>query len=512
MRMKVHLDASGLWEVISGEEVNQKKDQQALSVILSAIPEDVMDQLDSKKAAKENWEVLRVLNLGVDRVIQSRIQGLGRQFELLTIKKDEAFGDMSLMTMEEVIGSLKVHELQLNEQEQREEEQALLMRAQSKFRREEAKQSSVGRGKGSVRSRRRGRSHGRSSEESSADGEKRIFDKSKKEEKANLVESGGDEVSALLMAVEEEASDILFQSSNGYSSASNVWFLETRATSHVTGTVKFGDGSRITYVGKGPVNARSKDGSVLKLEKVLYAPTLKVNILSLGVLDDLGYPINLRKGTLFIYDTDEKLLARVMKSDGLYKLELEVVESCHLSEESSRNSMLWHRRQLTAPNTPQQNGVVERRNRTVMLSVRVTLKEKNVPMQLWAEDSIRQIIRDVIFEEGKEWDWKTSPWANTNTELVVANLASIEAEQIERDEVSPTADDVEEERSSSSQSQMGESSTSNTRVRMRSLEEIYEANSPVASPVFDENCLMINEEPSNYREAVGDVNWKRAME
>ena len=42
-------------------------------------------------------------------------------------------------------------------------------------------------------------------------------------------------------------------------------------------------------------------------------------------------------------------------------------------------------RQLTTPHTPQQNGVVERRNRTVMGLVRSMLKGKKLPLELWGE-------------------------------------------------------------------------------------------------------------------------------
>lgn len=42
-------------------------------------------------------------------------------------------------------------------------------------------------------------------------------------------------------------------------------------------------------------------------------------------------------------------------------------------------------RQYTTPNTPQQNGVVERRNRTVVELARRSLKEMKFPANLWAE-------------------------------------------------------------------------------------------------------------------------------
>ena len=43
------------------------------------------------------------------------------------------------------------------------------------------------------------------------------------------------------------------------------------------------------------------------------------------------------------------------------------------------------KRHLSAPYSPQQNGVVERKNRTIMSCVRSMLKEKRLPLELWAE-------------------------------------------------------------------------------------------------------------------------------
>ena len=43
------------------------------------------------------------------------------------------------------------------------------------------------------------------------------------------------------------------------------------------------------------------------------------------------------------------------------------------------------RRFLSAPYPTQQNGVVERKNRTILDIVRTMLKSKNMPKKLWAE-------------------------------------------------------------------------------------------------------------------------------
>ena len=41
--------------------------------------------------------------------------------------------------------------------------------------------------------------------------------------------------------------------------------------------------------------------------------------------------------------------------------------------------------QLTSPYTPQQNGVSERKNRSIMEMTRCMLHEKELPKKLWAE-------------------------------------------------------------------------------------------------------------------------------
>ena len=58
MSMEVHLDAQGLWEVVTGTETNRQKDRLAQSAMLAAIPESSGVQLDIKKSAKVNWEII----------------------------------------------------------------------------------------------------------------------------------------------------------------------------------------------------------------------------------------------------------------------------------------------------------------------------------------------------------------------------------------------------------------------------------------------------------------------
>ena len=87
MRMEVHLDAQGLWEAVTVTETNRQKDRLALPAMLAAIPESSGVQLDIKKSAKFNWEIIRSFHVGIDCLAQSRAQGLRREFENLSMKK-----------------------------------------------------------------------------------------------------------------------------------------------------------------------------------------------------------------------------------------------------------------------------------------------------------------------------------------------------------------------------------------------------------------------------------------
>ena len=91
----MHLDAQGLWETIAKTETNRQKDRLHLSAMLAAILETSSVQLDIKKSAKVNWEIIRLFHVGIDRLAQSRAQGLRREFENLSMKKTEKVIDIT---------------------------------------------------------------------------------------------------------------------------------------------------------------------------------------------------------------------------------------------------------------------------------------------------------------------------------------------------------------------------------------------------------------------------------
>ena len=429
MRMEVYLEAHGLWEAITGTETNRKKDRQALSAILNSVSESVSFQLDVKKTAKENWETIRTLHVGVDHVVQSKIQSLRREFENLAMKKDEKvsefssrftkiiselrdlgerleekeavakllrsmpmkydsltfsleqFGNMRSLSVDEVIGSLRVHEQRLQERDSREEEQVLLARAYNQSKKTDHGSSSRGRGRGTSRGRGRGRGRGRFSKNDKEEEERKPFDKSKvkcyncqkmghftdecysdtkkkgKEEKVNISEETEEE-SALMMVMSDECGELLLQGTNNPHDEC-MWYLDTGASSHMTGKkvffdnideskkgkVRFGDGSSIPYEGKGDISVTLKTGEVLTILNVLYLPDLKTNILSLEKLDEQGCKTSLSSGFLTVHDKSGRFLTKTKRTSGnMYKMMININERCNLIEEEASEAWLWHKR------------------------------------------------------------------------------------------------------------------------------------------------------------------------
>ena len=141
----------------------------------------------------------------------------------------------------------------------------------------------------------------------------------------------------LRMAIEETDNDILLQGIVQSELEEGLWYLDTGATSHMTGkknlfydldetykgNVRFGDDSRIRIEGRGKILLNSKGDTQITLMNVLYTPKLKANIMSLGCLDEQGCQISLGNGILTIRDENGRLLTIIKRSSGrLYLLKL----------------------------------------------------------------------------------------------------------------------------------------------------------------------------------------------
>ncbi|GJZ22613.1 retrovirus-related pol polyprotein from transposon TNT 1-94 [Tanacetum coccineum] len=141
---------------------------------------------------------------------------------------------------------------------------------------------------------------------------------------------------------------------------------------------------------------------------------------------------------------------------------------------------------LTAPYSPQQNGVVERKNRTILNMVRSMLKSKKMPKEFWAEvvdcahmstsqaKVTRKVVvsRDVEFKEGS-WDWSI--------------------EENERYDFLPMTDKEET-------GELGD--------------EVQQPESPTPTPTQDSPLSSSEGEPKTrfFEEAMKSKKWRQAIE
>ena len=96
------------------------------------------------------------------------------------------------------------------------------------------------------------------------------------------------------------------------------WYLDSGASNHmtgskaafseldssITGSVKFGDGSRVEIHGRDNVLFRCLNGEHRALTDVYYIPRLRSSIVSLGQLDENGCKFGIAHGVLSIHDQE----------------------------------------------------------------------------------------------------------------------------------------------------------------------------------------------------------------
>jgi hypothetical protein len=140
---------------------------------------------------------------------------------------------------------------------------------------------------------------------------------------------------------------------------SGLWYLDTRATNHMTGahevfteintsicgSVRFGDGSVVAIEGRATILFEAKTGEHQRLDDIYYIPRLTANIVSLGQLDEGGCPVHIDRRVLRIWDEKQCLIAWVRRSVArLYLLRLKIVKPVCLVAQCSDEAWLYHER------------------------------------------------------------------------------------------------------------------------------------------------------------------------
>ncbi|GAU36464.1 hypothetical protein TSUD_166300 [Trifolium subterraneum] len=228
----------------------------------------------------------------------------------------------------------------------------------------------------------------------------------------------------------------------------------------------------MAVMGKGNVKMNI-GGKLHVITDVYYIPGLSSNLLSVGQLQQRNLTIVFKHDVCQIVHNEKVWRAS-------HKLELVHSDICGPINRTSNggNSSQGIKRQLTTAYTPQQNGVSERKNRTILNMVRSMISARNVPKRFWPEAvnwatyvmnrSPTHVVQDVTPEEA---------WSG-----YVSNSS-------DSDELTPRT----------------RRPSSYLRVTNQEQENETDAMQNLA-------LLSFKEDPDSYEEAVKHEVWKKAME
>ncbi|CAL8157398.1 unnamed protein product [Prunus armeniaca] len=178
-------------------------------------------------------------------------------------------------------------------------------------------------------------------------------------------------------------------------------------------------------------------------------------------------------------------------------------------------------RQLTTTYTPQPNGVVETKNRTVVEMAKAMLHEKNITpfheKHIVVENQGYRVFdpftkklilsRDVVFDESMTWNWKAQteiPTTVTNTQDQSKNEIDSslhEVTEVDNNCASPcSSSQAEEQERNIHETAEITKPYDHTPVKWRSLNDILA------------QCNLCIVEPEKYEEVAQDQSWIKAME
>ncbi|KAH9682404.1 hypothetical protein KPL71_027339 [Citrus sinensis] len=220
-----------------------------------------------------------------------------------------------------------------------------------------------------------------------------------------------------------------------YVASLSEWILDTRATYHLcpikewftnfrnleSGAVVMGNDQPCRIMGIGTIRLKMFDRMVRELKDVRFVPALKKNLISVGALEAKGYKITIEDDTMKFIHGAMVILQGVRRKKTRVKFGTanhdtrEILEYVHSDvwgptktasiggshyfvtfiDDFSKRVWVYTmrakdenegiKRHFTVRHTPQQNGVAEHMNRTLLEKVRCMLSNAGLDKKFWAE-------------------------------------------------------------------------------------------------------------------------------
>lgn len=93
IRMKNLLKIHKVWEIIEDESNDSEKNDMAIGLLFTSIPEALVLQIGDSDTAKKVWEAIKGRYLGAERVREARLCTLSEEFDKLKMKETESIDD-----------------------------------------------------------------------------------------------------------------------------------------------------------------------------------------------------------------------------------------------------------------------------------------------------------------------------------------------------------------------------------------------------------------------------------
>ncbi|GJX40899.1 retrovirus-related pol polyprotein from transposon TNT 1-94, partial [Tanacetum coccineum] len=193
------------------------------------------------------------------------------------------------------------------------------------------------------------------------------------------------------------------------------WWIDTGATCHVCADKSMFHSFRAVDIkGEGDVILKMTSEKELKLTNVLYVPEIRKNLVSGWLLNKFGFRL-VFESDKFVLSKNQMYVGRGYAMNGMFKLnvmvvkneaidkfilyktevenqlgkKIKVVRSDRVGEYVAPFAELCAkhgiRHEFTAPYSPQQNGIAERKNRTLKEMVTAMLISSGMSQDMWGE-------------------------------------------------------------------------------------------------------------------------------
>ncbi|GAU22332.1 hypothetical protein TSUD_106600 [Trifolium subterraneum] len=308
--------------------------------------------------------------LSEEEMVEKVLRTLTHKFDHIVVTIEQT-RDLSEIKMEDLQSTLEAHELKHGERNHdKEDEQALFV----KFKRYQDEKKKWQNKKGSKKGKESVENKPESSKKEG--GQKTKKDKStiqcyncnkyghyaseckapkkKKsqntEEEANVAQDGStseDDVSFMVTITDE-------------TTESMVWYFDTGCSNHMTGNtsiltdfnkclntrIKLANDNFIAAECMGNVVIQRSNGKKAVIEKVLYVPGMKCNLMSVGQLLEKGFKAVFEGETLKLFDSKQRLILKTAQSQNrTFKTQVKTIEvECLATSTEDKDGDLWHRR------------------------------------------------------------------------------------------------------------------------------------------------------------------------